>query len=265
MKISHETPFDLMDHFRAKFNDYDYALVHLFKYPKYKQFFIDSLKMGRIVYLDNSIYELGKSFDPKEFAKIANELSEYATQNNRLVVIAPDVWNDSKETIKNYVRFTTLVNEDIKLMAVLQGISTEELFDCYEALQEDCSLIGVNHMSMAFGYAETSNIVSASNKRIEFVKELNDRARNDGVNIHLLGILLAQEIIKLNSLSNVVSADTSNPVCFGLSYKSYISNGACNEKPVWSIDDWIKENKEMDSLQLQYACVNAQFFKSFII
>ena len=40
MKISHETPFEMMDYFRKNINDYDYALVHLFEYPSYKEFFI---------------------------------------------------------------------------------------------------------------------------------------------------------------------------------------------------------------------------------
>lgn len=269
MLISHETPFELMEYFRDKFNDYDYALVHLFEYPEYKQFFIDSLKAGRTVYLDNSIYELGESFDMREFAKIANVLARSATSKDRLVVIAPDVWNDSKKTIENYAKFSAMVSEDMRLMGVLQGGTIEELFDCYERLQENCSFIGVNHMSAAFGFNSNSyfdsNIKEASNARIEFVKELNEKAKNDGVHIHLLGILLPQEIIKLNTLSNVISADTSNPVCHALMCNTYVGTSASIAKPVWSIDRWIKSKNKMDSLQLQYACINAQFFKSFII
>ena len=44
------------------FNDYDYALVHLFEtHPKYYEFFEESLLRGREVYLDNSLFELRES------------------------------------------------------------------------------------------------------------------------------------------------------------------------------------------------------------
>lgn len=44
MLVSHEVPLSLLEKSRT-FNDYDYALVHLFEiYPAYKQFYIDSLK-----------------------------------------------------------------------------------------------------------------------------------------------------------------------------------------------------------------------------
>ncbi len=59
IKISHESPLSMLDISRT-YNDYDYALVHLFeKHPSYYQFFEDSLRQGRTVLLDNSIFELG--------------------------------------------------------------------------------------------------------------------------------------------------------------------------------------------------------------
>ena len=57
IKTSHEVPLSMLEQSRA-FNDYDYALVHLFeKYPKYYDFFKKSIEMGRDVLLDNSIFE----------------------------------------------------------------------------------------------------------------------------------------------------------------------------------------------------------------
>ena len=63
MYVSHESPISFLDESR-KYNDYDYALVHLFEtHPEYYQFFKDSINLGRQVLLDNSIFELGESFD----------------------------------------------------------------------------------------------------------------------------------------------------------------------------------------------------------
>ena len=65
MLISHEVPISILQESR-KFNDYDYALVHLFETePEYYDYFVDSLKQGRKVILDNSIFELGTAFDSK--------------------------------------------------------------------------------------------------------------------------------------------------------------------------------------------------------
>jgi len=59
MLISHEVPKCLFQN-SLEFNDYDYALVHLFdKDPKYLKFYKDCVAQGRHVLLDNSIFELG--------------------------------------------------------------------------------------------------------------------------------------------------------------------------------------------------------------
>ena len=74
IKISHESPLSMLEISRT-YNNYDYALVHLFEtHPEYYKFFEDSVKMGRHVLLDNSIFELGKSFDPKRYAYLIQKL-----------------------------------------------------------------------------------------------------------------------------------------------------------------------------------------------
>ena len=65
--VSHESPISILDH-SVVYNDYDYALVHLFeKYPQYYDFFKKSLTRNREVLLDNSIFELGTAFDSDKF------------------------------------------------------------------------------------------------------------------------------------------------------------------------------------------------------
>ena len=63
MLISHEVPKCLFEK-SLDFNDYDYALVHLFdEDPEYLEFYKNSVKNGRHVLLDNSIFELGEAYD----------------------------------------------------------------------------------------------------------------------------------------------------------------------------------------------------------
>ena len=62
MKIAHESPLQLLEPSR-QYNDYDYALVHLFEDgPKeYYDFFVKSLEQDRKVILDNSIFDVCNS------------------------------------------------------------------------------------------------------------------------------------------------------------------------------------------------------------
>ena len=74
MLVSHETPVSFLETSR-RYNDYDYALVHLFETnPEYYSFFKASKTLGREVLLDNSIFELGEAFDTKKFVKYVKEL-----------------------------------------------------------------------------------------------------------------------------------------------------------------------------------------------
>ena len=68
MLISHETPTSLLEE-SLSYNSYDYALVHLIpENKKYHDFYFDCVNKGRHVLLDNSLFELGESYDPEQFA-----------------------------------------------------------------------------------------------------------------------------------------------------------------------------------------------------
>ena len=96
IKVSHESPLQLLD-YSVTYNDYDYALVHLFeKYPDYYEFFRTNLKQhNRTVYLDNSIFELGHSFDPEKYSHYVDEL-------NPTYYIVPDVLEECTRTMETY-------------------------------------------------------------------------------------------------------------------------------------------------------------------
>lgn len=254
MLISHETPIELLNVF-SKINDYDYALVHLFEYPEYKEFFKASLKRGRKVYLDNSIFELGKSFDIEKFAKIAIELYE---SGGDLTVIAPDVWNDSKKTIENFDKFKKIVPSRMRLMGVLQGRTTEELMECYDGLNK-ADIIGVNHLSQAFGdISDLNEFYGVVENRTNFVNLLKN-----GKRLHILGLLHISEVPQYSLLSNVYSLDTSFPVCLGLEYRA-ITEPLCR-KPLWNLENWRIQRDKMDPTQIGLSILNAKLFKQLAL
>ena len=68
MQVSHECPISLLDD-SLQWNDYAYALVHLFEeHDDYYEFFKKAKLYDKEIYLDNSIFELGTTFDPAKYS-----------------------------------------------------------------------------------------------------------------------------------------------------------------------------------------------------
>lgn len=249
MFISHEVPFEFLEVSR-KYNDYDYALVHLFENPDYKEFFEKSLRLGRVVYLDNSVFELGEAFEMESFIKECVNL--YKINQNNFYAIIPDVLDDTKATIQNVKKFKSL-QPNIKTMAVLQGDSVVGLFDCYREIKDYVNIIGVNHISKAF---KGSTDIEKSGNRLEFCKVLNDLAVEDNKKLHSLGVILPLEACVLGSLESFVSIDTSNPVIHGYQQLSY----ECVEsKPSLKLNDIFYE--PLNLKQKHHIIQNIQTFR----
>lgn len=268
MQISHEIPICLLDTSVA-FNDYSYALVHLFKeYPSYYTFYKKEVERGRKVLLDNSIFELGEAYDSEEFAEWVKELSptEY---------IIPDVLEDAKGTKENYLSFVdkypSLPGDAV---AVVQGKTYDEIKDLYLffATQDRVQKIAISfdysyYLSEdCLNFAKPLNYAGDGNKwlsyaygRITLLKRLHD----DGVlsikkKVHLLGCSLPREFSFYRYLDldeHISSLDTSNPIVAGILGKKYEANGL-EEK--WSVKlvDYINAELTVDQIQTSWYNVN---------
>ena len=93
--VSHECPVSILEN-SLEFNDYQYCLVHLMEEnEKYRDWFTKryrSLRPNGEILLDNSIFELGESFKPEEYAVWADKIKP-----NFLIV--PDVLEDNEATM----------------------------------------------------------------------------------------------------------------------------------------------------------------------
>jgi len=227
IKVSHEVPLDLLESSRL-FNDYDYALVHLFEvYPKYLEFYVESLQMGREVLLDNSIFELKEAFDMEEFAKWVQALAPTK-------YIIPDVLDDGKATIQNVEKW----NREYrglpgKTMGVVQGKSYEELTQCYFALAEYVDEICIcfphsHHMSKGLSTSEFHNRMLQRQQLIN--KWLDRSVINRNKKHHLLGCLLPQEFKAYKGMDWIYSLDTSNPILHGAMGVRYSEEGELDDK-----------------------------------
>lgn len=240
MLISHEVPLCMLEESRM-FNDYDYALVHLFeKYEQYYNFFKQSLKQGRKVILDNSVFELETIFDSDIFAEniIKLQPTEY---------IIPDSLENIQETITSFDNFLSKY-KDIPgdKIGVVQGKTLYELQECYNYMNDKADKIGISFDYSCLLEGKEKTPYNFMVGRIRLLKRLKI---NKDKPHHLLGNFLPQEFIQYRDYDFIDTIDTSNPVVHaikgikyqhdGLDYKEKIKLVDLLETPYESIDKGI--------------------------
>ena len=281
MLVSHETPIPLLKE-SLSYNDYDYCLVHLLPtHPEYKNFYFESVKRGRHVLLDNSLFELGESYDPEQFAYWVKELkpTEY---------IIPDVFNNKDETITSYEKFISQYADlPGNKIAVVHGKTYEEFKECYEYFANTYNVqkIAFNFVDDYFINSYEDEILVSNLKIPNYWHSippnnwkkyalgramLIERLAKEGVlksyiKHHLLGATLPREFSLYfeNSLDYYITTiDTSNPIVAGLLNKRYDEQFGLQEK--WSIKlvDFIDEDG--DAEQLKNMFYNIFTFKKYI-
>lgn len=267
MKISHESPIALLKISRA-YNDYDYALVHLFEqYPEYYKFFEESLGLGRTVILDNSIFELGTAFDSDEFHKWVLKLRP-------TYYIIPDVFDDYEATIKNVKEWRAKYGriEECKEMAVVQGATPEDFLNCYKTLFNlgvDKIAFPVNSKSYLNGKEYTPEDMMKG-RYLMIMRCLDWAHLNDMLyirepeefNHHLLGLSLPQEVGLYRNVPEITSIDTSNPVLHGMLGVEYDINGHLDGKSpnkMHEMMEWVVSEKQFDLI-----CENITRFRNHV-
>ena len=262
MKISHESPLCLLDRSRS-YNDYDYALVHLFETePTYLQFFKDSLAQGRTVLLDNSIFELGTAFDSDRYAYWIDELkpTEY---------IIPDVLEDTLGTMDNALDWKEKYsNLPGKTIGVVQGKSYEDIVQCYDYLD---NVIGVDKIAISFDYSYYLEVCPHPNKWMGYAlgrvqtltRLLHDGVINTEKPHHLLGCALPIEFMFYRKeFKWLESLDTSNPIVHALLGFGYEPGGLDDKKSIKLIE--LLNTPEPTVANMHTIKHNIKYFRSYV-
>ena len=251
IKIAHEAPLCIMPRIRD-LTDYCYALVHLFEdHPAYFDYFVESKKLGRIVLLDNSIFELGVAFDAKKYSEWIKKLEpdEY---------IVPDALEDSNTTIENYKNWIKDYKDlPGKKIGVVQGKTYSELYDCYQFMSENADKIAIS-----FDYSYYLITARGTNKYQQYCygryKLINDLLADKIINYskphHLLGCSVPVEFgfygASPSTYSFIESLDTSNPVINGMHNIKYESMGVKDKLSVKMIDFFTVKKIRDDGMKL---------------
>lgn len=251
MLISHEVPICLLEESR-KFNDYDYALVHLFEQSsEYFDFYKKSSLLGRKVILDNSIFELGRAFNSDIFVSYIEKLkpTEY---------IIPDSLENMEETIKNFDNFLSLYRDlPGNSIGVVQGKTFKELVECYSYMKEKADKVAIS-FDYSYYLSITDNYMEG---RIKFLRDLLQYSIID-INKphHLLGCYFPQEFKNYTNFRWIESIDTSNPIVHGIRGIKYTEEGLDFKEKI-KLAELINVKKE--DLDLDLISYNIKLFKSF--
>jgi len=270
MLVSHESPIAILEESKS-YNDYDYALVHLFEtQPDYFNFFKRSLAAGREVLLDNSIFELGEAFDPSKYI-------DYASALDPTFLIVPDVLEDAKSTMSSWSKFHLNYKlsdyTNASTIGVVQGVTYQDIVDCYKFMADNADYIAISFDYTWYNkiaYSKRPGRLGHLDRWCAGRPHLINRLVEDGVwdstkPHHLLGASLAREFkayIPIAKELNIRSLDTSNPVVAGLLGFRYMASEGLNHKPAQLLADSIAADVNED--QMEDVTFNTSEFKKII-
>lgn len=261
IETSHESPISILDK-SLQYNDYCYALVHLFEtHEKYFNFFKQAINNNVEVYLDNSIFELKESFDPTKYAEWIEKL-----QPNLYIV--PDVLEDSNGTVNNWIEWEENHKfENIDKMGVVQGRTWTDLVDCYKFMAQAADMIAISFDYTYYqgtGFGRTA-LERYSNGRQRFIQQLIQ----EGIWCwdkphHLLGCSLAREFRYYvdHNIHNIKSVDTSNPIVAAMHELRYNDERGLSTKPTALLADMIDHVITDDEQEL--VDYNTRMFKKIL-
>lgn len=255
MKVSHEVPRCLLTA-SPEFNDYDYALPHLFDQDEeYLQYFKDAKAKGRYIIMDNSLHELGEAYNHDRLRYWVNEL-----EPNEFIV--PDVWMDCHKTAsqaKYWLQFD--FPRKTQITAVVQGKNKNDAYLCANLLQN----LGYNKLCISYGATWYNDFFPHSNKdlgkalgRVRFVEGLLNLDHMKNIKLHLLGCSVPQEFGWYNKHPQIESIDTSNPIMAALEGIRYTGAGL-SVKPNANMNNYF----DIDFKDVNYGLVleNTEMFR----
>ena len=235
IKVSHEAPLCLLgDSFH--FNDYDYALPHLFDEEiGYLEYFRHAKEQGRYIIMDNSLHELGHAYDTERLLYWVNEFTP-----NEFIV--PDVWENRDQSVVNARKWAQIeLPENVTKVAVVQAQTINEAATCYQTYKD----LGYQKIAFSYGASYYNDVVPHPNSdlgkalgRLSVISALyKTKVIHDNDRVHLLGCAVPQEFGWYKGFKFIESIDTSNPVMATLEDIRY-SNAGLDFKPKANMNDY---------------------------
>jgi hypothetical protein len=223
IKISHEVPFCLLTKSR-EFNDYDYCLPHLMdENEEYRVFFLNSKNIARYIIMDNSLHELGETYDSDRLMYWVNKLEPDE-------FIVPDVWEDYAASVRNAKQWATVkMPANTTKVAVVQAKNIHEAMLCTQAYKD----LGYKKIAYSYGASYYNDICPHPNKdlgkAIGRYMVIYDLYKQDVLSmfdrVHLLGTASPIEFGMYKNMPFIESIDTSSPIMAAIGEMPYTKMG----------------------------------------
>lgn len=202
MKLCLITPFSEL--YLSKVGDMYFALTRQLKESKtYYDFFKKRKEEGNEVFIDNNVHEK-EELDFEEHVRLAIEVGT--------IIIVPDVMRNKKKTLDYFHYFMDkfyplLLKKKIKIMAVPQGDTIEEINECFNEFNNDKRVNFIGHsFDLEPYHFYQHGYQNQSINRILVVGEWTKGLKKDK-KIHLLGSNNLWELYVLSRLRGVYSTD----------------------------------------------------------
>lgn len=244
MKVSHEVPLVLLKE-SLKWNDYQYALVHLLEENKeYRDHFLWCKHNGIEIYLDNSAHELGYPIQDSILIKWIKLLEP----SN---VFIPDFIEEKNRTAVEAKKWSKIeIPENTTKVAIIQSKNINETLELVQ------NYVDLGYSKIAFPYASSyyRDLIYVKDKdlglalgRIKVLnKVIESGILNSNHKIHLLGTACPIDFHLLKHEKCIESIDTSNPIMMALENKT-IPNVPIYNKPKININQsFYSELKDID-------------------
>jgi len=221
-------------------SNFHLILPHLIdKYPKYKEFYTERATAGDHVILDNSIFELGESYN---YVKML----EYAEEMGLTEISIPEVLKDrdaSRKLRDEFLTYYTKSGSNMRLLAVAQGNCIEDIRDSYFELSR---IVEISTLGLPFDIDDCMpyDIKSLTLRRvmnrwflvnmIDFESSMSCALKTKPT--HLMGLSDAVELQMYSDYPWIRSNDSSSAFVHGVNGILYSNKGLPCEKISQKLD-----------------------------
>lgn len=211
--------------------DMEMSLAPLLDHEEYVEYYKEQVKRGKFVIFDNGAFELeeklGRGLGHSEVLELAKKIRPHeiiCTDH----LFEKDKTLDSTNKFVSYVRVAgNYVDGDVQLMAVPQGRTIDEWFQCYKAMlnMKEITTIGLSKVSVPQCFIGNREELGAITKgRILCTSEIVARGLEPDKykkTVHLLGsdAWMGYEVRVQSQYKWIRSIDSSAPVHYGLNKK----------------------------------------------
>jgi len=186
----------------SNYSDIFFALTRqLQELDGYYTYFKQKKKLGFDVIVDNNIHE-SQEVDFEIHVKLALDVGT--------IIVVPDVLRNKKKTLEYFHYFmdrwySVLKQNDIKIMAVPQGDTIEEINECFEEFNNDRRVDIIGNSFDLVPYQLTKE--KYENQSLNRILIVNKWCEKTEKKIHLLGSNNLNELYVLSKLKQVYSTD----------------------------------------------------------